>query len=86
MQATIRTVNAAGLREIEKFLAFHHKKGHHFTQSMIRAWAADAEFQMDEGNPPSIEIRSFDSLSGHTETFTISEAGIDCQSVEIDEE
>lgn len=86
MQAAIRTINAHGIREIETFLAFHHKKGHHMNQDMLRAWAADAEFQMEEGNTPTIEVRAWDSQSGHTETFTVSEAGVDTQMVEIDED
>lgn len=73
-----KTINAAGIHEISAFLAEHHKKGgEHFTADMLRAWAADAEFQLAEGNSASIEIRSFDSVSGHTETFTVSDAGID---------
>lgn len=85
MQASIRTINAAGIQEIENFLAFHHKKGHHVTDDMLSAWAADAEFQMGEGNSPTIEIRSWDAVSGHTETFTVSDTGIDTEYVEIDE-
>jgi hypothetical protein len=85
MQAAIRTINTIGIQEIESFLAFHHKKGHHFSQEQLRAWAADAEFQMDEGNTPTIEIPAWDSQSGHTETFTISDAGVDTQMVEIEE-
>ena len=69
-------VNAAGLAEIHAFLAEHHKLGgDHFTPEMLRAWADDAEFQLAEGNGASIEIRSWDSASGHTETFTVSDAG-----------
>ncbi len=86
MQAAIRTINAAGLAEIAAFLAANHKLGDgHFTSDMLRAWAADAEFQMGEGNTPSIEIKSHDSVSGHTEEFTVSPAGIDTEYVEIDE-
>lgn len=75
---TNRTVNATGLAEIAAFLAAHHKLGgEHFTPDMLRAWAADAEFQLAEGNTPSIEIKSWDAVSGHTETFTVSDTGID---------
>ena len=35
-------------------------------------------------NTATIEIRSWDTVSGHTETYTISEAGIDTEVVEID--
>jgi hypothetical protein len=70
-------VNDAGLAEIHAFLAEHHKLGGgHFTPDMLRAWAKDAEFQLAEGNGASIEIRSWDSVSGHTETFTVPDAGV----------
>jgi hypothetical protein len=79
------SVNAQGKKEIREFLASHHKLGgDHFTDSMIAAWAADAEFQLTEGNPAMIEIRSFDAVSGHTETFTISDAGMDAEQIKIE--
>lgn len=70
-------VNEAGINEIHDFLADYHKLGgDHFTKSMLRAWAADAEFQMAEGNGPCIEIRSWDSVSGATVDFQVSDAGV----------
>ena len=79
-------VNDKGLVEIHQFLADKHKLGgDHFDRSMLQAWAQDAEFQLGEGNPASIEIRSFDSVSGHTENYTISDEGLDCEEVEIEE-
>ena len=87
MQTTIRTINSVGIAEIHAFLAASHKYGgDHFTADMLRAWAADAEFQMDEGNSPTIEIKSWDAVSGHAEIFTVSGAGIDCTAVESDDE
>ncbi len=78
MQATIHTVNAAGLAEIAAFLADNHVKGgDHFTADMLRAWAADAEFQLAEGNSATVEIRASDTVSGHAETYTVSDEGID---------
>ena len=83
---TNRTINATGLAEIQAFLAAYHKKGgDHFTKDMLRAWADDAEFQLSEGNGADIEIKSWDAVSGHTETFTVSDAGIDTEFVEIEE-
>ena len=83
---TNRTINAAGIEEIAGVLDRCHKKGRdHFTPDMLRAWAADAEFQLAEGNSATIEIKSWDTLSGHTETFTVSDAGIDTEQIEIDE-
>jgi len=86
MKAKIYSVNEQGLIEIKEFLAGNHKKGgDHFTPEMLRAWAADAEFQIREGNHAMIEIRAWDAVSGHTETFTISDAGLDCEEIEIEE-
>ena len=86
MKITNRTINAQGLAEIHAFLGQAHKLGRdHFTADMLRAWAADAEFQMSEGNSPTIEIRSFDSANGRTVTFTISAAGIDSEEIEVEE-
>lgn len=83
---TINSVNQTGINEIAEFLGTHHKLGRdHFTDEMLRAWAAEAEFQLAEGNDASIEIRSLDSTSGHTETFTISDAGLDSTTIEIEE-
>lgn len=86
MQATINTVNAIGLAEIAAFLAENHKLGgDHFTPDMLSAWAADAEFSLAEGNGAVIELAARDSLRGVTQTFEISDAGMDSQVVEIDE-
>lgn len=86
MKALNYTVNDNGLNQIHQFLAEHHKKGgDHFDKSMLLAWAADAEFQLAEGNPASIEIRSWDTVSGHTETFTISDEGLDAEEIDIEE-
>ena len=86
MQATIRTVNAAGLAEIAAFLADNHVKGgDHFTADMLGAWAADAEFSLAEGNGAVIELAARDSIHGRTQTFEISASGLDSQNVEIDE-
>ena len=74
----IQTVNEAGLNQIKKFLAAHHKKGgDHFTPDMLQAWAADAEFSLTEGNGPTIEIRSWDSANNRAETFTVSPEGLE---------
>ena len=84
--ATNYTVNATGLKEIHNFLAKNHKYGgDHFDASMLRAWAADAEFSLSEGNGADIELRSWDCALGGKRNFTISAAGLDAEQVEIDE-
>lgn len=86
MQAIIKTVNATGLAEIAAFLADNHKlSGKHFTPDMLRAWAADAEFSLGEGNGAVIELAARDSPRGVTQTFEISDSGLDSQAVEIEE-
>jgi hypothetical protein len=85
MKATIYTVNEIGLNEIKEFLASNHKKGgDQFTREMLQAWAADAEFQLAEGNPATIEIRSFDSVFGAAVEYRISAEGLDSEIIEID--
>jgi hypothetical protein len=80
------TVNDVGLQEIHDFLAENHKLGaEHFTKQMLRAWAAEAEFQLSEGNDASIELKVWDSINRRTQTFTISDAGLDAEIVEIDD-
>ena len=85
MNAAIKTINATGLKEIHAFLADNHKKGGDFSNTMLQAWATDAEFSLSEGNDAGIEIKATDSVFGRTQTFTVSDAGIDTQMVEIDE-
>lgn len=80
------TVNEEGLDEIHTFLSEKHKlDGTHFNRSMLQAWAQDAEFQLSEGNPASVEIRAFDAVSGHTEEYTISPAGLDFKLITVEE-
>lgn len=86
MQVTYYTVNEQGLNEIKEFLADNHKKGgDHFDRNMLKAWAVDAEYQLAEGNRATIEIKSWDSIHDRTEAFTISDAGLDAKTVEIEE-
>jgi hypothetical protein len=83
------TINAAGIQEIKEFLQANHKlcvaDPDYFDAEMLNAWAAKAEFQLGEGNSPSVEIKSYDSVSGATIEYTISDAGVDCSDVEIDD-
>lgn len=86
MKATFYTVNDNGLNQIHEFLSASHKLGGaRFDKDMLRAWASDAEFQISEGNTASIELHSWETVSGRTETFTIDSNGLDAHEVEIDE-
>ena len=86
MQVAIQSINSIGIQEIHAFLSECHKLGgDHFTPAMLLAWAQDAEFQMSEGNSPTVEIKSWDAVSGHTEICTVSAAGIDTEYAECGE-
>lgn len=86
MQLTTYKVNENGLQEIKAFLGENHKLGEaHFNHSMLRAWANESEFQLDQGNPATIEIKAYDSVHGHTQEYTISDAGLDSYTEEIDD-
>lgn len=88
--STQQSVNTQGKKEILEFLRENHKNSvndaEYFNNAeMLNAWAKDAEFQLSEGNTPSIEIMAFEAISGRTEEFTISDAGLDSEIVEIEE-
>ena len=69
-------INPAGLEHIRAWLADRMINGGNLGAAEIAAWARDAEYQVSEGNPPSIELRASQSVSGHTETFTVPADGI----------
>lgn len=78
-------VNDKGVQMIAEFLAANHKRQKPFTHNMLLAWAADAETQLMLGNSPTIEVRSWDSLSGATITFTVPDEGISSEEFSEDE-
>jgi len=80
------TINQTGIREIESFLLKTTHNPHGLSEDMLQACASAAEFQLGEGNGASIEVYSFFSKSGRTETYTISDAGIDCHKSDYDDD
>ena len=85
MQA-IHTINETGLAEIAAFLADHHKLGGDgFTPAMLRAWAGEAEDHVADGGDACIELKSWETLSGRTEVFTVAAAGVDTRHEQTDE-
>ena len=78
---THRTVNENGLAQIAKFLS--ENTSQQFTlksdRAALYAWAADAEFQMGDGNPLCIEISPIASIHGRAQEFEISADGIDTE-------
>jgi len=78
-------INPIGKQEILGFLLQNHKLGDKLNDENINAWARDAENQLSIGNPPSIEILSWESVHGYTQVFTVSESGVDFQEFDIEE-
>lgn len=78
---TMYTVNEKGIAQIAEFIRQNHKDGTRIanTPSCLNAWAGEAEESMESGNPPIIEIRSWDSNSCATVSFTVSPDGIDIE-------
>ena len=77
----MKTVNEYGRMEIKEFLQNNHKyfinREISCNDTMLYAWTEDAEFQMQEGNTPTIEIPGYQSTKGYTVTFTVSEKGVE---------
>lgn len=87
MKSTYYAVNKAGLNEILEFLRKYHKNGKDIiTVDMLKSWAGDVEFQTREGNPPTLEIASYDCVLGRTVDYTISDDGMDAYLVDNGEE
>lgn len=85
---TNRTVNQAGRVEIKEFLLANHKANRHDCWPDVHeldAWVAEANFSQSEGNPPTIEIPAYNSHTGAAVTYTVSDAGLDSEEIEIDE-
>ena len=80
MKNSYSTINSTGLKEIRHFLENNHKlslNNFTFTNEMVEAFAGDAEQSMLNGGTAEIELKSTNTISGHTETFTVSDSGID---------
>lgn len=76
---TYTEINAIGISQIANFIRENHRNGAAIAadKTCVAAWARDAEFQLGEGNPASIEIRARDSVTGATQEFTVSNVGLD---------
>jgi len=82
----IYQINDQGLAQLKSILTVHHKKfiNEEPTIEQLCAWASEMEehTNFDEGETPFIEIKSYDSVSGHTETYNIDLAGFDKTEIE----
>jgi hypothetical protein len=84
MKTTIKVINENGIQQIKKFLGENHKKGErHFDRAMLNAWAAEAEASLAEDGNAMIELKSWDSVHGRTQTFTVSDEGV--KTYEVDD-
>jgi hypothetical protein len=85
MKVTTYSVNKKGEEEIRGFLINNDKQGKFFEGLDMSAWVAEAEFQLSEGNPASIEIKAHDHIMGYVEDFTVSREGLDSEIIEIED-
>lgn len=81
----MKTINEKGLAAIAQWLAEKHKRPADVA-GREGAWASDAEQSMLNGNPPLIEIRAWDAVSGHTECFRVPDECIDGEDEMADDE
>jgi len=75
---TTYTINKIGLSLISKFLHERHVLGFQgFSDGMVLAWGAEAEERLNEGQPPVIELKSWQSVVRNTESFEVPDEGFD---------
>lgn len=71
-----QAINKIGREEIKRFLEDNQQRVCVWDDALDE-WCEDAEFQLREGNPPSVEIPHYQSKSGRTEEYTVSDKGVD---------
>lgn len=77
-------LNDAGMQQLRQFLANNLKlRPEVELDEVLGAWAQEAEQSLNAGNPAIVELKNWESLDGHTQTFEITDAGVD--TFEIDE-
>lgn len=74
----MKTINSNGLEQTAEFLRNTHKQGDKIVNNndMLIAWAIDAEYSLDNHDIAQVEIKCWDSVTGCTEVFTVSDEGI----------
>ncbi|AXW09996.1 hypothetical protein CJO90_05655 [Ralstonia solanacearum] len=78
----IAFLNANGVNQIAEALGKYHRLGRdHFTDSMLCAWANEAEAHFAAGNGCHVEISRFDSVSGHPVVVEITPDGYDVEDI-----
>lgn len=84
----MKIVNVTGWFEIEQFLLENHVDGHKIAGRVekMRPFVRSAEWLMQNGGRPTVEIRSTDTISGKPRCFTVSDAGIDTYTNEDDDD
>lgn len=82
----IYSVNAAGQKYLRELLptVAKHARDNGLDDAQISAYCAEIEASLDNGNGPQFEIRSFDSISGHTEVHDLEASMIDVTEHEED--
>lgn len=75
-------INSIGLTTIRDLLGTYHKLGYeHFTDSMLRKWAEEAENHYNDGLGCYFQIKYCDSKIGYTVELHIDADGYDLRDV-----
>ena len=74
----MKMINDKGLQQIAEFLASTHRKGSKIVNDddMLLAWVADAEYSLINHDIARLEVKCWDSVTGHTEVFTVADEGV----------
>lgn len=74
----MKIVNENGIEQIAEFLRNTHKQGNKIVNDndMLAAWIVDAEYSLCQHDIAQLEVKCWDSATGHTEVFTVSDEGI----------
>lgn len=77
-----KEVNEVGAQEILSFLLANHKHGAALGDKELAAWVDGVNFQLAEGNAPTVEIAAEHSAYGYTVAYTVSDAGVSVRAVQ----
>lgn len=83
MQA--RYLNENGEAQVRDFILAHRKNIDYLMHSERLAYSNDVDFQLAEGNPPTVEIPALYSRSGVPVTYTVTAEGVDTLDITEDE-
>jgi len=83
MKMIVKVINDNGLEQIKAFLIKHHASGGtDLERHILESWGYDAEYEMSNGRPPCIHLRSWEAIDGCARDFLITNEGIDTREID----